>query len=168
MNWLDIVIIVIAAVFGLVGLWRGAIRTAFGIAGLVLGIILAGRCYQPFAALLSPGGASWAGIAAYAIILIATMIVAGVIGWIVAKLVHITLLGWLDRLVGGILGVGIGLLLVAAMLAIVSKYLPGSVETISQSALARFLIERFPLLLALLPEEFDFIHDLFSPSGQIN
>lgn len=168
MNWLDIVIIVIAAVFGLVGLWRGAIRTAFGIAGLVLGIILAGRCYQPFAALLSPGGASWAGIAAYAIILIATMIVAGVIGWIVAKLVHITLLGWLDRLVGGILGVGIGLLLVAAMLAIVSKYLPGSVETISQSALARFLMERFPLLLALLPEEFDFIHDLFSPSGQIN
>ena len=168
MNWLDIVIIVVAAVFGLVGLWRGAIRTAFGIAGLVLGIILAGRCYQPFAALLSPGGASWAGIAAYAIILIATMIVAGVIGWIVAKLVHITLLGWLDRLVGGILGVGIGLLLVAAMLAIVSKYLPGSVETISQSALARFLIERFPLLLALLPEEFDFIHDLFSPSGQIN
>jgi len=168
MNWLDIVIIVVAALFGLVGLWRGAIRTAFGIAGLVLGIILAGRYYGPFAALLSPGGASWAGIAAYAIILIATMIVAGVIGWIVAKLVHITLLGWLDRLVGGILGVGIGLLLVAAMLAIVSKYLPGSVETISQSALARFLMDRFPLLLALLPEEFDFIRDFFSPPGQVH
>jgi len=168
MNWLDIVIIVIVALFGLTGLWRGAIRTAFGIAGLVVGIILAGRYYQPFAALLSPGGAIWAGIAAYAIILIATMIVAGVIGWIVSRLVHITLLGWLDRLVGGILGVGIGLLLVAALLAIVSKYLPGSVETISQSALARFLLERFPLLLALLPEEFDFIRDLFSRSGQIH
>ena len=168
MNWLDIVIIVVAALFGLIGLWRGAIRTAFSIAGLILGIILAGRYYGPFAALLSPGGASWAEIAAYAIILIATMIVAGVIGWIVAKLVHITLLGWLDRLVGGILGVGIGLLLFAAMLAVVSKYLPGSVETISQSALARFLIEGFPLLLALLPEEFDFIRDLFSPSGQIH
>jgi len=168
MNWLDIVIIIVAAIFGLVGLWRGAIRTAFGIAGLVLGIILAGRYYRSLAALLSPDGASWAGIAAYAIILIATMIIAGVIGWIVAKLVHITLLGWLDRLVGGILGVGIALLLVAAMLAIVSKYLPGAVETISQSLLARFLIERFPLLLALLPEEFDFIRDLFSHSGQIH
>ncbi len=168
MNWLDIVIIIVAAIFGLVGLWRGAIRTAFGIAGLVLGIILAGRYYGSLAALLSPDGASWAGIAAYAIILIATMIIAGVIGWIVAKLVHITLLGWLDRLVGGILGVGIALLLVAAMLAIVSKYLPGAVETISQSLLARFLIERFPLLLALLPEEFDFIRDLFSHSGQIH
>jgi membrane protein required for colicin V production len=168
MNWLDIVIIVVAALFGLIGLWRGAIRTAFGIAGLVLGIILAGRYYGPFAAVLSPGGASWAGIAAYAIILIATMIVAGVIGWIVARLVHITLLGWLDRLVGGILGVGIGLLLVAAILAIVSKYLPGAADAISKSALAGFLMARFPLLLALLPGEFDFIRDFFSHSGQIH
>ena len=167
MNWLDIVIIVVAALFGLSGLWRGAIRAAFGIAGLVVGIILAGRYYEPFAALLSPGGASWAGIAAYAIILIATMIVAGVIGWIVAKLVHISILGWLDRLIGGILGVGIGLFFVAAVLAIVSKYFPGSEETISQSALAGFLMARFPWLLALLPEEFDFIRDLFYQSGSI-
>ena len=162
MNWVDIVIIAVAALFGLLGLWRGAIRTAFGIVGLVVGIVLAGHYYQPFAAVLSPGGASWAGIAAYAIILIATMIVAGVIGWVVAKLVHITLLGWLDRLIGGILGVGIGLLLVAAVLAIVSKHLPGSVETISQSALAGFLMARFPLLLALLPKEFDFLSGLFT------
>ena len=28
MNWLDIVIIVIAALFGMVGLWRGAIKTS--------------------------------------------------------------------------------------------------------------------------------------------
>ena len=166
MYWLDIVIIVVAAVFGFVGLWRGAIRTAFGIAGLVLGIILAGRYYEPLAAILSPGGASWAGIAAYAIILVATMIVAGVIGWVVARLVHITLLGWLDRLVGGILGVLLGLLLVAAMLAIVIKYLPGTAEAISKSALAGFLMAQFPLLLALLPDEFDFIRDFFSPSGQ--
>ena len=167
MNWLDIVIVVVAALFGLSGLWRGAIRTAFGIAGLVLGIVLAGRYYGPFAAVLSPGGASWAGIAAYAIILIATMIVAGVIGWIVAKLVDVTLLGWLDRLIGGILGVGIGLFFVAAVLAIVSRYLPGSVDTISGSALARFLMAKFPLLLALLPGEFDFIRDFFSHSGSI-
>ena len=166
MNWIDIVIIVVAALFGLLGLWRGAIRTAFGIAGLVLGVVLAGRYCEPFAAVLSPGGASWAEIAAYAIILLATFFVAGIIGSIVSRLVHITLLGWVDRLIGGILGVGIGLLLVAAMLAIVSKYLPGAVETISQSVLARFLMAQFPLLLALLPEDFEFLRDFFSPSGQ--
>ena len=164
MNWLDIVIIVVAVLLGIVGLRQGIIRTVFGIAGLIGGIVLAGRYYGGLAAVLSPSGATWANIAAYAIILIATLIVAGVVGSLVAKLVHFVMLGWLDRLVGCVLGVVIGGLLCAAVLAIVAKYYPGSVATISQSGLARFLMEQFPLLLALLPEEFDFIRDFFTTS----
>ena len=165
MNWLDIVIIVVAVLLGIAGLRQGIIKTVFGIAGLIGGIVLAGRYYGGLAALLSPAGATWANIAAYAIILIATLIVASVIGWFVAKLVHLTILGWLDRLVGCVLGVVIGSLLCAAVLAIVGKYYPGTEAVISQSVIAKFLMERFPLLLALLPEEFDFIRDFFSPSG---
>lgn len=165
MNWLDIVIIVVAVLLGLVGLRQGIIKTVFGIAGLIGGIVLAGRYYSGLAALLSPAGATWANIAAYAIILIATLIVAGVIGWLVAKLVHIVMLGWLDRLVGCVLGVFIGGLLCAAVLAIVVKYYPATEAVISQSGVAKFVMEGFPLLLALLPGEFDFIRDFFSPSG---
>jgi membrane protein required for colicin V production len=165
MNWLDIVIVIVAGALGFVGLRKGIIKTAFGIAGLVGGIALAGRYYGRLAALLSPTGATWANIAAYAIILIATLIAAGVVGWVVAKLVHITMLGWLDRLVGCILGIIIGSMLCAAVLAIISMYYPGSEAVISQSGLARFLMGKFPLLLALLPEEFGFIRDFFSPSG---
>jgi len=164
MNWLDIVIIVVAVLLGLAGLRQGIIRTVFGIAGLIGGIVLAGRYYDGLAALLSPTGATWANIAAYAIILIATLIVASVIGWFVAKLVHIVMLGWLDRLVGCVLGVAIGSLLCAAILAIVGKYYPGTEAVISQSVIAKFLMGGFPLLLALLPEEFDFIRDFFSPA----
>ena len=165
MNWLDIVIIVVAVLLGIAGLRQGIIKTVFGIAGLIGGIVLAGRYYGGLAALLSPAGATWANIAAYAIILLATLIVASVIGWFVAKLVHLTILGWLDRLVGCVLGVIIGSLLCAAVIAIVGKYYPGTEAVISQSVIAKFLMERFPLLLALLPEEFDFIRDFFSPSG---
>jgi len=165
MNWLDIVIIVVAVLLGIVGLRQGIIKTVFGIAGLIGGIVLAGRYYGGLAALLSPSGATWANIAAYAIILFATLIVAAVIGSLVAKLVHLVMLGWLDRLVGCILGVFIGGLICAAVLAIVGKYYPGAEAVISQSAVARFLMERFPLLLALLPEEFDFIRDFFTTSG---
>jgi membrane protein required for colicin V production len=164
MNWLDIVIIVVAVLLGIVGLRQGIIKTVFGIAGLIGGIVLAGRYYGGLAALLSPSGATWANIAAYAIILFATLIVAAVIGSLVAKLVHLVMLGWLDRLVGCILGVFIGGLICAAVLAIVGKYYPGAEAVISQSAVARFLMERFPLLLALLPEEFDFIRDFFITS----
>ena len=164
MNWLDIVIIVVAVLLGLVGLRQGIIKTVFGIAGLIGGIVLAGRYYSGLAALLSPAAATWTNIAAYAIILIATLIVASVVGWLVAKLVHFAMLGWLDRLVGFLLGVVVGGLLCAAILAIVSMYYPATEAVIGQSGLARFVMEQIPLLLALLPKEFDFIRDFFIAS----
>ncbi|GAI98268.1 unnamed protein product, partial [marine sediment metagenome] len=141
MNWLDIVIIVVTVLSGIWGLRQGIIKTAFGIAGLIGGIVLAGRYYDELAALLSPAGATWANIAAYAIILLATLVVAGVIGRFVAKLIHLVLLEWLDRLVGFILGVFIGGLLYAVILAIVAKYDPGTEAVISQSLIAKFLME---------------------------
>jgi len=164
MNWLDIVIIVVAVLLGLAGLRQGIIRTVFGIAGLIGGIFLAGRYYDELALRLFPSGAIWGNIAAYAIILLATLIVAGVAGSLIAKLVHFAALGWLDRLVGFILGIVIGGLLCAAVLAIVGKYYPGAEAVISQSVIAKFLMEQFPLLLALLPAEFDFIRDFFITS----
>ncbi|MDY7018865.1 MAG: CvpA family protein [Chloroflexota bacterium] len=165
MNWLDIVIVVIGIIFGFLGLWKGAIKAAFSIIGLIGGIALAGHFYQSFANVLSSSGAPWAKIAAYAIILIAVWVLVNILGWFIARLVHVTPFGWVDRLIGFILGAGIGLLLVSALLAIASKYLPGMEATIASSTVAKFLMARLPLLLALLPDEFDFIRDFFYPSG---
>jgi membrane protein required for colicin V production len=162
MNWLDIAIIVAALLLGFVGLRQGIVRTVFGIAGLIGGIVLAGRYYGALARVLSPGGAIWASVAAYAIILIATLVVAGLVGHFIAKLVSLAALGWLDRLIGFLLGVFVGLLLSAAALAIVAKIYPGSEATISQSVVARFLIAQLPLVLALLPKEFGSIRNFFA------
>ena len=162
MNWLDILIIVAALLLGFVGLRQGIIRTVFGIAGLIGGIILAGRYYGALAGVLSPGGAIWASVAAYAIILIATLVVAGLVGHFIARLVSLAALGWLDRLIGFLLGVFVGLLLSAAALAIVAKIYPGSEATISQSVVAKFLIAQLPLVLALLPKEFGSIRNFFA------
>ena len=146
MNWLDIVIIVVIVLLGIAGLRQGMIRTVFGIAGLIGGIFLAGRYYHELAARLFPSGATWGNIAAYAIIAIATLFVAGVIGWLLAKLVNFAALGWLDRVMGFILGVVIAGLLCAAILAIAVKFYPGMEATISQSVIARSLVGGFPLL----------------------
>jgi membrane protein required for colicin V production len=148
MNWLDILIIVVLVLLGVAGLRQGMIRTVFGIAGLIGGIVLAGRYYDELAALLFPSGAIWGNIAAYAIIVIATLVVAGLIGWLLAKLVNFAALGWLDKFMGFILGVVIGGLLFAAILAIVlhfADYYPGMEATINQSAIGRFLVTAFPL-----------------------
>ena len=146
MNWLDIVIIIVVVSLGIAGLRQGLIRTVFGIAGLIGGIFLAGRYYDELAARLFPFGAIWCNIAAYAIILIATLVVAGVIGWLLAKLINFAALGWLDKFMGFILGVVIAGLLCAAILAIAVKFYPGMEATINQSVIARFLVGGFPLL----------------------
>ena len=161
MNWLDIVIIAIVVVSAVACLFQGAIRTVFGIAGILAGIFLAGRYYEQLAILLSPDGASWSGIAAYAIILFATLVAVLVVGWIVARIVHLVMLGWLDKLIGFVLGAGLGAILCAAILIIVSKYSSEAVGFVSQSALAEFLMAKFPLVLALLPQDFNFVKDIF-------
>jgi membrane protein required for colicin V production len=146
MNWLDIVIIIVVVSLGIAGLRQGLIRTVFGIAGLIGGIFLAGRYYDELALRLFPSGAIWGNIAAYAIILIATLVVAGVIGWLLAKVINFAALGWLDKFMGFILGVVIAGLLCAAILAIAVKFYPGMEATINQSVIARFLVGGFPLL----------------------
>jgi len=155
-NGLDIAILVVTFLFGLAGLWKGIIGALFGIAGLIGGIALAGHCYRPLAEVLSPGGAIWSDIASYAIILIAVLVAALVISRFVAGLARLVMLGWLDRL-----GAAFGSMMCAALLAIVVKYVPPAEQIISASLLASFLMREMPLLLALLPREFDFIRDLF-------
>jgi len=162
MNWVDIVIVAVAILFGLLGLWQGFIKALFGIAGLIGGIALAGHFYQGLALKLSAEGATWAGIAAYAIILLVTLIVASVAGWFVAKMVHALPFGWLDRVIGFILGAFVGCMLCAAMLAILCKYMPSVEAAVAQSAVAATVMKGFPLLLALLPENFDFLSGLFT------
>jgi hypothetical protein len=68
--------------------------------------------------------------------------------------------------VGFVLGIIIGGLYCAAVLAIIVKYDASIGMTVSQSVIARFLTERFPLsfILALLPREFDSIRDFLVPS----
>lgn len=168
MNWVDIAIIIVGIIFIVIGLKQGLIRTVFSIAGLAGGIALAGRYHEPFAAVLSPGGASWAGIAAFAIIVIITLVVANLVGMLVKRAANILLLGWIDKVFGGILGAIIGLVLCAALLTIVSKFFPDlGQDVIGQSAVAKVVMEQFPMLLGLLPEDFDFIRDFFQQNGEL-
>jgi membrane protein required for colicin V production len=71
------------------------------------------------------------------------------------------MLGWVDKLGGLVIGLFIGAILCAAILSAVAK---AGVATgsISQSQLAELLMRRFPLLLGLLPGNFDFLKSLFS------
>jgi len=161
MSWLDIAIIVILIIPTFMGLKAGIIKTVLSFAGVVIGVLLAGRYYAALAENLTfISQPNLANIAAFAIILIGVMIVAGIASTVLTKLISIVLLGWVNRLGGAILGLLLGGTFCGALLAIWVKFL-GISDPIADSALAILLLEYFPLILAILPEEFGTIRSFF-------
>ena len=161
MNWLDIVIAIILVINLFVGLRAGLIKMVISFAGLILGIFLAGRYYQALGDKLTfISSDKVAGIVAYVIILIVVMIVAAIIAWLLSKLVSAIMLGWLNHLGGAIFGLITAGIFVGAILAIWAKY-GGGGNIIGNSLIGRFLLDKFPMVLALLPGEFGTIRSFF-------
>ncbi len=161
MNWLDIVILVIIVIATFLGLWIGLIWAALFLVGIIVGVFLAGRYYIPLSQHLSfIGDEAIARVAAFAIILVGVIVVALLLALLLKWLTSLVLLGWVNRLGGAIFGLLLGTLFCGAVLAIWVKFL-GSNNTIEGSVLARFLLDRFPMVLALLPAEFDSVRSFF-------
>jgi membrane protein required for colicin V production len=161
MNWLDIIIIILLVGSLIGGFVTGLIKTVFSLAGLIIGVILAGHYYIALSAYLAfiPTSAG-PSIAAFIIIFLAVMIVAALLGFLLTKLISAVLLGWLNRLGGAVLGVILGSIFIAAFLVIIAKFTdPGG--AISQSVIAPVLLDRIPVILALLPPEFDKVTQFF-------
>ena len=161
MSWLDIVIIVLLVIPTLIGLKIGIIKSVLSLAGAIVGIILAGRNYIAFAEQLTfiPQD-NLARIAAFVIILVGVMLIAGIIASVLKWLASAVMLGWVNRLGGAIFGFVLGAIFCSALLAIWTKFL-GAAGPVTESILATLLLDRFPMVLALLPEEFDSIRSFF-------
>jgi membrane protein required for colicin V production len=161
MNWLDIVILAVVVVATLVGLKLGIIKAVLSLAGTAVGVILAGRYYADLAGLLTfISQPSLAKVAAFAIILVGVMLVAAVLAAMIKWVASAVMLGWLDRLGGAALGLVLGAIFSGAILTIWVKF-GGATGVVHDSALAAFLLDGFPMVLALLPSEFDSVRAFF-------
>jgi uncharacterized membrane protein required for colicin V production len=167
MTWVDGVIIVGAVIGAVLGYKQGVVLSAFNFLGLVAGVVITGAASDSLAEKLSPSGALWAYIISSAIILIILMVISNILGQIVKGYIKIIMLSWRDSLGGAILGLLTGGLMMAAIFIAAGKWAAGEMGTtsvgtaIGDSALARFLIDTFPFLLALLPHRFDAVRELF-------
>jgi len=160
-NWLDIALIIVIAVSTFLGLKIGIIKAILSLAGIIVGVILAGRYYLPLAEQLSfIPQPSVAKIAAFAIILVGTIAIAAVLAVVLKWAASAMMLGWVNHLGGAIFGLFWGATLCGALLAIWVKFI-GTAAAISESSLAMVLVNYFPLVLALLPDEFDLVRSFF-------
>jgi membrane protein required for colicin V production len=161
MNWLDIVIIIALAIAVLIGLKFGLIKAVLLLAGIIVGVVLAGYYSGPLGERLtfisSPGVAK--GVA-FAIIMLAVLVVAAIVAGLLTWTAKLVMLGWVNRLGGAILGLFLGAFFCGALLAMWVHFL-GMAGAIADSVIATILLDRLPMVLALLPGEFDSVRSYF-------
>jgi membrane protein required for colicin V production len=117
-NAVDWIIVVTLAVSVGISLWRGFTREAISLAGWVAAFIIANVFSAQLATLLSNWIESITGqyIVAYAILFVATLVVAGLLAKLGKQVVKVSGLSVLDRLLGTVFGFarGVIVILVAA------------------------------------------------------
>jgi len=124
-DWIIVIVIAMSVVQAAIS---GFFHEAFGIAGLILGYLLAAWNYERLAARYAPYLKSmWLGeIAAFLIIFLAVVLVAGLAGRIVRHIVKEAGLSFVDRILGGALGLLRGILMVAVVLMSMAAFTPTS------------------------------------------
>ena len=166
MHWLDVVIIIILVIPMFIGLRRGVIGIIVPLVGIILGIMVAGRFYNSVADWFHPNwleSQAQANIVAFLIIFILFMAAVLVVSSVLRRFFTLFLLGWFDKVGGLILGLVIGGVISGAILSLISKFFASSVEeTVAESTLAAFFLDKFPFVLYLLPKDFDTVRQFFS------
>lgn len=165
MNWLDGLIIFVVLICMFLGYRRGLLGTLIMLGGIVLAIVMAGWFYSPVANWLSNYLESWtqARVAAFIVIFVGIVVVALTISWLLDRFLSLAHIAWLNKLGGLVIGLVIGALVWGAVLSLIVKFPWGNVErTVRSSAIADFLLDKFPFVLYLLPNDFEGVRRLFT------
>jgi membrane protein required for colicin V production len=155
MAWIDIVIVII--VMGLIihGIATGLIRSAFDIAGIFFGYIFA---VSYSATIKIPH------IFAFLLIFIVVFLVVSIAGRIVSKVVHITPLGIIDRILGGALGLLKGVV-ICFVLLIAVMLIRKDTRILSESTIAREVADYGVEASKFLPRPwYEWLMDVFKRS----
>jgi membrane protein required for colicin V production len=153
MNSLDILFLVLIAAFAVVGLKRGLVAEFFRLIALLGGFIAA---YLGYGIVLRRFTLAWIPpnirtAIAFVTVFLGTAAILLLLGWVVKKLVHLVMLGWLDRLLGACVGAAKSLVVVWVVVLTLSV-LPGkgTAKVCSDSTFCA-LVHRAPLALAFPP-----------------
>jgi len=117
MAWLDIAIVAVILLSAIISLARGFVREAFSLAIWVLAFWVSWSFFRDLEVPLR----DWIGSPtarlgiAFALLMIATLIVGGLVNYLIIQLVERTGMSGTDRLIGSVFGVARGILLVAVL-----------------------------------------------------
>ena len=108
MQIIDIIICALLVVGLILGLLNGLVKQIASFAGLVCGLLLGRMLYLPVGEWLVTTlsfSAGAARITAFILILVVVPLLFSVLGWLVTKMLQAVKLGWINRLLGALVGV---------------------------------------------------------------
>jgi membrane protein required for colicin V production len=110
----DFVVVGVVGLSTLFGFIRGFMRVAVSLAAWVFAFLLALRLSAPLGTMLPDIGGSPSAryTVAFVLIIIAVLLAGALLGWFLYRLVRAVGLGFLDRLLGGVVGTARGVLIV--------------------------------------------------------
>jgi membrane protein required for colicin V production len=154
MSWVDLAILIVLVLSVLGGLQQGFFRSACSLGGLLLGLALAAWNYARAAALLKPLVRVWplANAIGFLLIALLVMVLAGIVGKIMAKTMHRLGLGCLDRLAGAAFGLLQGALLVTLCILVAVAFFPQS-HWLAEARLPRQFFGACHLSTHMSPQE---------------
>lgn len=156
MNWLDIVLILILASSVFSGFASGMARVVVGMGATVLAIILSIWFYGSVAAAFQEYVSSRpvANILGFIVLFVAILLAGALLAALLARLFKWVGLGWLDRLLGGALGLLRGILISIVLIMIVVAFTPNPPpRSVINSRIAPYIAGAASVLTAITPHE---------------
>jgi membrane protein required for colicin V production len=157
-NWLDGVILAVLAWFIFAAFTAGLIREVVTIFSIIMGVLLAGLFYERLAGGLDSfiDSDKAAPTVAFLAIFVATAVVGQVVAMLLKETASLLMLGVVDQLAGAVFGFVKGVVIIQVLLILFATYPSlGLGSAISDSRLAPLFTEKAPILLKVLPAEFD-------------
>ena len=156
MNWIDWLLVIFLCISVANGFQEGMVRIGIGFLALIAGFFLASWFGGLAAANLQPYITSHAAasVFGYLIVFCGVLILGAIVAAVMARMLKLIGLSWMDRLLGGAFGVVRGFFVVAVVAMVVTalapKSLPSAVKT---SRYAPYVLRAADVLAELTPFE---------------
>jgi len=125
-NYFDLIVLILLVLFVLRGALNGLASEFSGLLGLIGGLWCAHYAYQDFAPYFADliRDPFWRDLAAYALILLAVLLLVDLLARVASWALALTLPPLLDKILGAVLGLARGVAVCAVCLALLYYFLP--------------------------------------------
>jgi len=160
MNFLDIGILSVAAIFFVKGFFRGFVYELVTVAGLILGYLISitylGLLTNLVLNFFPTFPESIVKLVSFFVLFVGTNLLLRLVANILTKTLKVAMLGWLNRLFGGVLGI-LKSIFIMGIIVFVINLIPFSSTFMEQFEVTNSLL--YPLLEAVGPRLYELIQN---------